>query len=74
MDSDDLSALPLADADRLARARIEHHRAEMGRWRRLRAARVLAAVDSGTSAAEVATELGVHVDRVYRLLREARGA
>lgn len=64
--------MPLADADRLARRQIEHHRDEMAQWRRARARRVAAERATGRSVADIAGELGVHVQVVYELLREAR--
>lgn len=70
--TDDLSRLPLAEADSRARERIEHHRDEMGQWRRARAARLAAERDGGKSVAEIAAEIGVTVQVVYDLIREAR--
>lgn len=70
--TDDLSKLSLADADRRAREQIEHHRDEMGQWRRARAVRLAAERDAGVSAADIAAEIGVTVQVVYELLREAK--
>ncbi|HKT03358.1 MAG TPA: hypothetical protein VJT31_27830 [Rugosimonospora sp.] len=70
--TDDLSKMPLGDADRLAREQIEHHRDEMGQWRRARAARVATERAAGRSVPAIASELGVHVQVVYDLLRQAR--
>jgi DNA-binding CsgD family transcriptional regulator len=70
--TDDLDAMPLPEADRVARQQIEHHRAQMGRWRLRRAERVAAERAGGRSVAEVAEELGVHEQVVYDLLRTAR--
>jgi hypothetical protein len=70
--TDDLSAMPLAEADRLARQQIEYHRDEMGQWRRARAARVAAERATGRSVTAIASEMGVHVQVVYDLLRQAR--
>jgi transposase-like protein len=64
--------LPLVEADAKAHEQIEHHRAEMARWRMLRAQRVAAELDAGRTVAQVAAELGVHVDVVYKLRRQAR--
>jgi hypothetical protein len=70
--TEDLDRLPLAEADSLIRKEIEHHRAEMGRWRRARAHRVAAERAAGRSAPDIADVIGVHVTVVYELLREAR--
>lgn len=64
--------MPLPEADRLARERIEHHREQMGQWRRARAARIAAERASGLSVAEIAEAIGVHEQVVYDLLRVAR--
>lgn len=69
--TDDLSQLPIADADRIAREKIEHHRAEMGRWRQARADRV-ATERKGRRVADIAADMGVHQQVVYDLLREAK--
>lgn len=73
MTTDDLDALPIAEADRVARDHIERHREQMGEWRRARAARIAGERANGRSAAEIAADIGVHVQVVYDLLREARG-
>jgi hypothetical protein len=72
--TDDLSKLSLADADRRAREQIEFHRDEMGQWRRARAVRLAFERDAGRSVVEIAAEIGVTVQVVYDLLREARKA
>jgi hypothetical protein len=68
----DLNKLPLPEADRLAREQIEHHRDQMGWWRRARANRVAAEREAGRSVPDIAAELKVHEQTVYSLLREAR--
>lgn len=70
--TEDLGQLPLPEADRLARERIEHHRDQMGQWRRARAARVATERAAGRSVAEIAADMGVHEQVVYELLRAAR--
>jgi predicted transcriptional regulator len=70
--TDELIQLPIAEADRLAREQVEHHRAEMSRWRQSRAKRVAQERDAGRSVADIATEMGVTQQVVYDLLREAR--
>lgn len=69
--SEDLSALPLPEADRVVRERIEHHREQMGYWRRVRAERIAAERAGGLSVAQIADALGVHQQVVYELLRAA---
>jgi hypothetical protein len=49
MTTDDLAALPIAEADRVARERIEHHREQMGAWRRARADRIATERATGRS-------------------------
>lgn len=66
--------MSLADADRHARQQIEHHRAEMGRWRLLRAQRLRAERDAGKRAEEIAAEIDVSVPTVYEVMRAARKA
>lgn len=70
---DDLTNLPIAEADKLARERIEQHRDEMGAWRLRRATRVLQERKT-SSVAEIAADMSVHPQVVYELLREARAA
>jgi hypothetical protein len=65
--------LPLPKADQLAREQIEHHRAEMSRWRQLRAERLATERSAGMSVAEIAQAIGVHEQVVYELLRTAKG-
>jgi len=67
----DLTELPFADADRLARERIEYHREQMAQARRIRALRMLAERHS-KSVDEIAAELGVSAATVYEVLRAAR--
>lgn len=69
--SDDLSDLPLRDADRRAREQIEFHRAEMGRWKRLRALRIALARET-LSVEQIAVELGISAPTVYEVLRAAK--
>jgi len=64
----------LSDADRHARAQIEHHRAEMGRWRMLRAQRLLAENKAGKHVEEIAAEIEVSVPTVYEVMRAAKKA
>jgi hypothetical protein len=71
---EELTQLPIAEADRLARQKIEHHRDEMGEWRRARAVRVAKERDSGRSVADIAGDMGVTQQVVYDLIREARKA
>lgn len=70
---DDIMRLPLADADRLVHERIAHHRAEMARWRALRAQRYQAAKDGGQTVEAMAAELGIAASTVYEVLRAASG-
>jgi predicted transcriptional regulator len=70
--TENLGELPLAEADRLARERIEHHRREMSVWRRARAERLAAERAAGRSVVDIAEELGVHVQTVYEVLRAAK--
>lgn len=69
---EDLAALPIAEADRLAREKIDHHRNEMGRWRQARAARVVQEREAGRRVPEIAADLGVTTQVVYTLLREVQ--
>jgi hypothetical protein len=71
--SDSLADLPIAEADRLARQQVEHHREEMGRWRRARAVRVAQERET-RSVTDIAADMGVHPQVVYDLLREVRNA
>lgn len=64
--------MSLADADRHARQQIEHHRAEMGRWRMLRAQRLLAEREAGKHVDDIAAEIEVSVPTVYEVMRAAR--
>lgn len=66
--------MDLAEADRHAREQIEHHRAEMGRWRLLRAQRLLAERESGKRVEDIAAEIEVSVPTVYEVMRAARKA
>jgi len=71
--NEDLADLPIAQADQVARERIEQHRDEMGRWRRARAERV-AQERQTRPVVDIAAEMGVHPQVVYELLREARNS
>lgn len=70
--SDELSDMTLAAADQLARERIEAARADMSRWRLLRARRLAEARASGMRVEEIAEEIGVSVPTVYEVLRAAK--
>ncbi|HEY1395002.1 hypothetical protein [Roseateles sp.] len=66
--------MDLAEADRHAREQIEHHRAEMGRWRLIRAQRLLAEREAGKRAEDIAAEIDVSVPTVYEVMRAAKKA
>lgn len=66
--------MSLAEADRHAREQIEHHRAEMGRWRLLRAQRLLAENKAGKHVEDIAAEIEVSVPTVYEVMRAAKKA
>ncbi|MEU4558427.1 hypothetical protein AB0F72_08555 [Actinoplanes sp. NPDC023936] len=72
--TDALAGLPLADADRLAREQVEHHREQMSTWRRARAQRIAQERATGRPVTDIAADMGVHVQVVYELLREAKKA
>lgn len=65
--------MSLADADQHARQQIEHHRAEMSRWRLLRAQRLVEARKT-MHVDEIAEEIGVSVPTVYEVMRAAKKA
>lgn len=66
----DLAAMPIADADALARERIEFHREQMSVWRRARARR-MATERRTRSVEDIAAEVGIVPARVYEILRDA---
>jgi hypothetical protein len=66
--------MDLAQADQHARQQIEHHRAEMGRWRLLRAQRLLAEREAGKHVEDIAAEISVSVPTVYEVMRAAKKA
>ena len=72
--TEDLSELPIREADRVARQQIERCRDEMGQWRRARAVRVAQERDAGRDIADIAADMGVTEQVVYGLIREARKA
>lgn len=72
--TEDLSEMPIAEADRFAQQQIERCRDEMGQWRRARAVRVAQERDAGAGIAEIAAAMGVTEQVVYGLIREARKA
>lgn len=72
--TENLDGLPLADADRIARERIESARDEMGRWRLARGRRLLAERQAGKSAEQIAEEIGLSVPTVYEVMRAAKRA
>ncbi|HEY9474566.1 MAG TPA: hypothetical protein VIS06_12045 [Mycobacteriales bacterium] len=69
--AEELAALPLVEADRLAGDRIEAARSDMSTWARARAARIWVEVQSGRTQADVARELGIAPDTVTKRLRAA---
>lgn len=64
--------MSLPDADRHARAQIEHHREQMGVWKHARAERIAAEYEAGKSVEDIATELNVSTATVYEVMRAAR--
>lgn len=70
--TEDLSKLPISEADRVARQGIERCRDEMGQWRRARAVRVAQERDAGRDIDGIAADMGVTAQVVYGLIREAR--
>jgi predicted transcriptional regulator len=69
--TENLADLPIADADRLAREQIEHHREQMTVWRRARALR-LRAERQVKSVEDIAEEVGISAATVYEVLRAAK--
>lgn len=62
----------LISEDAKIRERMEQNREEMAALRAQRARMLLAARESGMTVQEIADKLRVHVDIVYKLIREAR--
>lgn len=72
MDEDELSGMSLAAVDQLARERIEAARADMSKWRLIRARRMAAAKAAGMKPEEIAAEIGLSTATVYEVLRAAK--
>lgn len=68
---EEIADLSIAEADQLARDKIEYHRSAMGEWRRARAERV-ARERQNRPVADIASDMGVHQQVIYDLLREAK--
>lgn len=66
--TDDLADLPLADADRIARERIEAARTAMSHWRKVRATRLITERASGKRVEEIAAEIGLSGATVYEVM------
>lgn len=71
---DELDDLPLAEADRRIRERLDEIRAQMSGLGRYRASRIAAEVErrGRGGVASVAEELGIKPVAVYRVLSEAK--
>lgn len=66
--------LPVREADRLIKDRMEYHRTQMKLWALRRGQRLQMELDAGRKPAEVAVEIDASVQVVYDLTRQARNA
>lgn len=64
--------LPIAEADRLIREQIDHHREQMQRLGILRGQRLQQELDAGRKPAEIAVDIDTSAQVVYDLTRKYR--